>query len=161
MDQVVYVTKKGLEKLQEDINRLKYEERPKISEKVATARELGDLKENAEYHAAREELSLMEARIASLESKMGRIQIIDPKEIADGKVYIFTKVVVKDLDMKKEFTYILVPEADADFAKGKISVHSPIAKGLLGKEVGDSAEIQVPAGIKKFKIKSIERILEE
>ena len=160
MDQVVYVTKKGLERLKVEINRLKFDERPKISEKIATARGLGDLKENAEYHAAREELALMESRIHGLEAKLSRIQLIDLEEIQEGKVYIFTKVVVKDVNLGKEFTYILVPEADADFALGKISVHSPIAKGLLGKEVGDNAEIQVPAGLKKFEILSIERIVE-
>lgn len=160
MEQTVYVTTKGLEKLKIEINRLKYEERPKISEKVATARGLGDLKENAEYHAAREELSLMESRIQTLEAKLGRVQMIDLGDIEEGKVYIFTKVKVKDIGMNKEFEYTLVPEADADFASGKISVHSPIAKGLLGKEVGDEAEIKVPVGIKKLKILSIERISE-
>ncbi len=160
MDQVVYVTKKGLQKLKEEINRLKFEERPKISEKVATARELGDLKENAEYHAAREELSLMEARIKNLEAKLGRIQLIDIDDIEDGKVYIFTKVVVKDLNQNKEYTYTLVPEAQADFSAGKISVHSPIAKGMLGKEVGEVAEIRVPAGLKRLEILSIEKIEE-
>jgi transcription elongation factor GreA len=160
MENVVYLSKKGLESLKQEIHHLKYTERPKISERVATARDNGDLKENAEYHAAREELSLMEAKIAQLEGKLGRVQMVDTDDIEEGKVYIFTKVVIFDLGMKKEFTYSLVPENEADFAAGKISIHSPIAKGLLGKEVGDQVEIKVPAGVKKYEIRSIERILE-
>jgi transcription elongation factor GreA len=160
MEETVYVTKAGLDKMSAEIQRLKFEERPKISEKVATARELGDLKENAEYHAAREELSLMEAKIKKMEIRLSRAKVIDLDEIEEGKVYIFTRVTVKDLHSNKQFTYSLVPEDDADFAAGKISVHSPIAKGLLGLRAGESAEIQVPAGVKRLEVLSIERIAE-
>lgn len=152
----VYLTKEGLEKLKKELHELKYKIRPQISKKVATAREHGDLKENAEYHAAREELAMVESKVKELESKISRAQVISEDEIGTESVSILNTVTLLDLKRDKEITYTLVSAEEADFRQNKISVTSPVGKALLGKKVGDEVEIQVPAGILKYKILNIE-----
>lgn len=151
----VYITAEGLEKLKKELHELKYVKRPEVSQKVATARDHGDLKENAEYHAAREELSMVETRVQLLQDRVARARIIDEKEISTDQVSILTAVKVKDQKSGKEFNYTLVSDAEANFMEGKISVSSPVGKGLLGKTVNEIAEIKVPAGILKYKILEI------
>ncbi len=152
----VYLTKEGLEKLKKELHELKYKIRPQISQKVATAREHGDLKENAEYHAAREELAMVESRVQELESKISRAQVISEDEIGTETVSILNTVTIEDLKRNKQLKYTLVSAEEADFKQNKISVSSPVGKALLGKKVGDVVEIQVPAGILKYKILAIE-----
>ncbi len=152
----VYVSKEGLEKLKEELHELKYKKRPAISQKVAAAREQGDLKENAEYHAAREELSLAETRLQHLQDRIARARIIEADEIGKDEVSILNKVRLQDLKREKEIVYTLVSEDEADIKLKKISIASPVAKGLLGKKVGDIAEIQVPAGLLRYKVLAIE-----
>lgn len=153
--QFVYVTAEGLEKLKNELHELKYVKRSEVSQKVATARDHGDLKENAEYHAAREELSLVETRVQILQDQVARARIIDESEISTEQASILTQVRVQDQKTKKEFSYILVSDAEADFSQGKISTSSPVGKGLIGKKIGEIAEIQVPAGILKYKVLEI------
>ena len=152
----VYLTENGLKKLKEELHELKYKIRPSISQKVATARELGDLKENAEYHAAREELSLTETKIQQLQDRIARARIIDEDDRDTDQVSILTTVKVLDMKRKKEYEYTLVSADEADVKSNKISISSPVGKGLLGKKIGEVAEIQVPAGILQYKIISIE-----
>jgi len=152
----IYLTENGLKKLKEELHNLKYKIRPGISQKVATARELGDLKENAEYHAAREELSLAETKIQQLQDRIARARIIDENDRDTNQVSILTTVTVLDIKRKKEYEYTLVSADEADIKSNKISISSPVGKGLLGKKVGEVAEIQVPAGILQYKIVSIE-----
>ncbi len=151
----VYLTQEGFDKLKEELHELKYRTRPEISQKVATARDHGDLKENAEYHAAREELSLCETKIQQLQDRVARARVIDEKEVTTDQASILTTVKVKDLKRKKEFNYTLVSVEEADIKSGKISIASPVGKGLLGKKVGDIAEIKVPAGVIKYEILDI------
>ncbi len=152
----VYLTAEGLEKLKNTLHELKYVKRPEISQKVATARDHGDLKENAEYHAAREELSLIETKIQDMQDRLARARLIDASEINTEEVSILNTVKVKDLKRGKEYRYILVSAEEADIKQDKISIASPVGKGLLGKKVGDVAEIQVPAGLLRYEILSIE-----
>ena len=151
----VYLTKDGLSKLKEELNELKYKTRPAISQKVATARDHGDLKENAEYHAAREELSLVETKIQSMQDRIARARIISEDDIQTDHVAILTTVTVEDQKTKKKYDYSLVSEDEADFKQNKISISSPVGKGLLGKKVDEIAEIPVPAGMLQYKILSI------
>jgi len=151
----VYLTQDGLDKLKIELNDLKFKKRPSVSQKVATAREHGDLKENAEYHAAREELSLLETKIHQMQDRIARARIINEDEIGTEHVAILTTVQVEDLKLNKEFEYSLVSEDEADFKQNKISISSPVGKGLLGKKVDEIAEIAVPAGTLKYKILSI------
>ena len=150
----VYLTKDGLNKLKEELNELKYKKRPAISQKVATAREHGDLKENAEYHAAREELSMVETKI-QYTSMISQMAIISEDDIQTDHVAILTTVTVEDQKTKKKYDYSLVSEDEADFKQNKISISSPVGKGLLGKKVDEIADISVPAGLLKYKILSI------
>jgi len=152
----VYLTEQGLDQLKSELHELKFVKRPKISQKVATAREHGDLKENAEYHAAREELSLVETKIQQLQDRLARARIISPDDIDTDDVSILNTVKVMDLKRNKEYSYTLVSAEEADFKQNKISITSPVGKGLLGKKVGEIAEIQVPAGMLRYKIISIE-----
>jgi len=152
----VYLTKEGLKKLKDELHELKYKVRPKISQKVATAREHGDLKENAEYHAAREELSMVETRVQELEDKIARAMIISEDEINVDTVSILNKVTIEDLNKGRKLSYILVSEEEADFKQNKISITSPVGKALLGKKVGEEVEVHVPAGTLRYKILSIE-----
>ncbi|MCB0282026.1 MAG: transcription elongation factor GreA [Calditrichae bacterium] len=151
----VYLTAEGLEKLKTELHTLKYTKRPEVSQKVATARDHGDLKENAEYHAAREELSLVETKILQLQDRVARARIIDESELTTDQASILTKVKVQDQKTNKEFEYTLVSDDEANFKLGKISIASPVGKGLLGKKVGEIAEINVPAGTLKYKLLSI------
>jgi transcription elongation factor GreA len=151
----VYLTAEGYEKLKNDLHEMKYVRRPAVSQKVATARDHGDLKENAEYHAAREELSLVETKVQILQDRMARARIIDESDISTEVASILTVVHVQDQKSKKEFKYKLVSDEEASFKDKRISIASPVGKGLLGKKVGDVVDIQVPAGVLQYKILSI------
>jgi len=155
MSGINYVTQETLTQMKEELNQLKTAGRAEIARQISEAREKGDLKENAEYDAAKEAQGLHEAKIAQLESAVATARVIELKDIDTSKVSILSKVKVTNLDSKKSFTYQLVSETEADLKSGKISVTSPIGKGLLGKQVGEVAEIQAPAGTLKFKIEAI------
>ena len=155
--QYEYVTRQGLDKMKAELHELKFTIRPQISQKVATAREHGDLKENAEYHAAREELSMIETKIQRLQERLSRVRLIDENEIPDDKVYILTTVKLKDLDFGDVLEYTLVSPAEADVAQNKISVASPIGKALLGKGAGENVNIDVPAGVLRYQILEIKK----
>jgi transcription elongation factor GreA len=150
-----YVTKETFEKMREELQQLKSVERPAASRAIAEAREKGDLKENAEYDAAKEAQGMLEAKIKQLEGVIANAKIVDPSSIDTSKVAILTKVTVTNLGTKKTVTYQIVGEKEADLKAGKISASSPIGKGLLGKVKGDIAEVQVPAGLLKFKVLDI------
>ena len=150
-----YVTKDTFEKLKLDLQQMKGVERPAASRAIAEAREKGDLKENAEYDAAKEAQGMLEAKIKYLEGVIATARILDESNIDTSKVSILTKVALTNLGTKKQVTYQIVSEKEADLKLGKISVTSPIGKGLLGKVVGDIAEVIVPAGTLKFKIEKI------
>jgi len=155
MNGVNYVTKETLDHLRAELQRMKTVDRPAASRAIAEAREKGDLKENAEYDAAKESQGILEAKIAQLEGVIANARIIDESEIDTSKVSILTKVTLTNLNTKKQVTYQIVSEKEADLKVGKISVTSPIGKGLLGKQIGDVAEVQAPAGMLKFKIENI------
>lgn len=154
---IEYLTKEGLQNLKDELHDRKFKQRPLISQKVATAREHGDLKENAEYHAAREELSMMETKIQILQDRISRARIIDEKDIPDDKVYLLTTVVLKDHDFDEILEYQLVSPSEADVAKNKISSTSPIGKALLGKQRGDKVDIDVPAGTIHYEVLDIKK----
>ncbi len=155
MAEINYVTQETFEKMQAELHRLKSIDRPAASAAIAEAREKGDLKENAEYDAAKEAQGLLEAKINYLEGAMANARIIDESTIDTSRVSILTKVTVTNLASKKAVTYQIVSESEADLKAGKISVTSPIGRGLLGKVAGDIAEVTVPAGLLKFKIEKI------
>ena len=136
---------------------LKTTERASIAKQIAEARDNGDLSENAEYDAAKEAQGLLEAKIAKLESELSKARILDETQIDNSKVLIMSKVTIKNMVNSMTMTYLIVPESEADLKSKKISVNSPIAKGLLGKKVGEVAEIQVPSGLMKFEIVEISR----
>ena len=150
-----YVTKETLEQMRAELQRMKSVDRPAASRAIAEAREKGDLKENAEYDAAKEAQGLLEAKIASLEGAMANIRVIDESSIDTSKVSILTRVKLTNLGTKKQVVYQVVSEKEADLKAGKISITSPIGKGILGKLVGETAEVQAPAGILKFRIEEI------
>lgn len=152
---IQYVTKETLEQMKAELQHMRGVERPAASKAIAEAREKGDLKENAEYDAAKEAQGLLEARIALLESQVAGARIVDESTIDTSKVSILTRVTVTNLNTKKQVTYQIVSETEADLKAGKISVTSPIGKGLLGKVPGEVAEVQAPAGIIKFKVEKI------
>lgn len=155
MSGVNYVTKETLEQMKEELNRLRTKGRAEIAKAIAEAREKGDLRENAEYDAAKEAQGMHEAKIAQLEAAIAAARIVDTKDIDTSKVSVLSSVTITNLATKKSVTYKLVSEKEADLKAGKISVTSPIGKGLLGKQVGEVAEIQAPNGIIKFKIEEI------
>lgn len=157
MSEISYYTEEGLSNLKKEIKNLESVERPKISQQIAEARDKGDLSENAEYDAAKEAQGMLEARISKLKNKLANARLIDDSEIDDSKVFILSTVKIKNVKNAMEMTYTLVAENEADIRAGKISVDSPIGKGLLGKEVGQIADISTPAGIMKFEIVSIQR----
>ncbi len=157
MNQVKYFTKEGLEKLRDELERLKSVERPAVSQMIAEAREKGDLSENAEYDAAKNEQGMLELRIARLEETLSNARVIDESQLDTSKVSILSKLKLKNLKNNAVMEYTLVPENEADIKNGKISVNSPIAKGLLGKKAGETVEIKVPAGLMTFKIMGISR----
>jgi transcription elongation factor GreA len=155
MSDFTYFTREALDQLKAELQRLKAVERPAASKAIAEAREKGDLKENAEYDAAKEAQGHLEARIQRLNGELANARVIDESTIDTSKVSILTKVTVTNLTNKKQVTYHLVSEKEADLKLGKISVTSPIGKGLLGKHVGDVAEVQAPAGTLQFKVEGI------
>lgn len=155
MSGFTYYTKNVLDQLRSELQRLKAVERPAASRAIAEAREKGDLKENAEYDAAKEAQGLLEAKIQRLEGELANARVMDEGTIDTSKASILTKVTVTNLNNDKQVTYYLVSEKEADLKMGKISVTSPIGKGLLGKKVGDVAEVKVPAGVLKFKVENI------
>ena len=157
MSKIEYFTEEGLKKLRDDLNYLKTVERPSIIRQIAEARDKGDLSENAEYDAAKEAQGLLEAKIAKMESEFSKARILDESQIDVSKVLIMSKVTIKNVQNGATMSYELVPESEADLKSKKISISSPIAKGLLGKEIGDIAEIQVPNGLMKFEIVDISR----
>lgn len=157
MNNVSYYTEEGLAKLREELNHLRDVERPKASQAIADARDKGDLSENAEYDAAKEAQGLLEMKISKLEELLANARIIDESQLDSDKVLVLSTVKLQNLQNKQEFTYTLVAESEADLKSGKISVTSPIGKGLLGKEKGEIAEITVPNGTLKFKILKISR----
>ena len=154
-DTTNYVTQDTFDRMQTDLHKLKSVDRPAASAAIGEAREKGDLKENAEYDAAKEAQGLLEAKINQLEGALANARIIDEATIDTSRVSILTKVTVTNLGTKKSVTYQIVSENEADLKAGKISVTSPIGKGLLGKVKGETAEVQVPAGVLQFKITDI------
>jgi transcription elongation factor GreA len=155
-EQKTPLTVRGAEKLREELHRLKTEDRPKVIDAIAEAREHGDLKENAEYHAAREQQGFIEGRIQELESKLADAQVIDPTTVkADGKVVFGATVDLVDEATGEEFTYQIVGDEEADIKSGLISVTSPVARGLIGKEEGDIARVETPGGVKEYEIAEV------
>src|SRR5437762_3288797 len=152
---VSYYTEEGLKKLQEELNRMKTVERPRISKQIAEARDKGDLSENAEYDAAKDAQGHLEAKIAKLEDLVGNARLIDETKIDTSSVSILSKVTIKNKKNGASVTYTLVSEEEADLKSGKISTQSPIGKGLLGKKKGDSAKLKTPAGEMEFEIVEI------
>lgn len=157
MSEVTYYTQDGLDKLKEELHKLKTEGRTAISKAIAEARDKGDLSENAEYDAAKEAQGLHEAKIAKLEATLSTARLIDESKLDLSKVLALSIVKIKNVKNGATMTYQLVAESEADLKTGKISVKSPIAQGLLGKSVGDTTEIQVPAGKIEFEILEISR----
>lgn len=157
MSTVSYYTAEGLKKLREELNYLKDVERPRASQAIGEARDKGDLSENAEYDAAKEAQGMLEMKISKMEETLANARVIDESQLDVSKVLVFSKVRIKNLANNMEMNYTLVAESEADLKSGKISVSSPIGKGLLGKEVGDVAEVSVPSGKIKFEILSIDR----
>ena len=158
MSDIKYFTQEGLDKLKAELEHLKYVERPNITKDIAEARDKGDLSENAEYDAAREAQGMLEAKIAKLDEQLGQVRVLDTSELDTSSVHLLTKVTIRDVEKSTEMTYSIVPESEADLMAKKISVESPIAKGLLGKSIGEVAEIQVPNGIMHFEIIDIQKI---
>ena len=157
MSNVSYYTEEGLQKLKAELEQLKFVERPSISNQIAEARDKGDLSENAEYDAAKEAQGMLEMKIAKLEAMYVGARVIDESQLDTDKVLALSIVKIKNLATKKEMTFTLVAESESDIKTGKISVSSPIGTGLLGKKVGEIAEITVPAGLMKFEILNISR----
>ena len=155
MSKVSYYTEEGLNKLKEELNHLKTTGRTDIAKQIAEARDKGDLSENAEYDAAKDAQGLLELKIAKLEAVVGNARIMDEKNIDTSKVSVLSKVKIKNKKNGATMSYTLVSEEEADLKSGKISVASPIGKGLLGKKVGETTEIQVPAGKVEFEIQDI------
>lgn len=157
MSNVSYYTAEGLKNLKDELNELRDVQRPKASQDIAEARDKGDLSENAEYDAAKEAQGLLEMRISKMENTFANARLIDESQLDTSKVLVLSTVKLKNQNNGMEMNYTLVAESEADLKTGKISVNSPIGKGLLGKEVGDVAEITIPNGTIKFDILEITR----
>ena len=157
MSTVSYYTAEGLKKLREELNHLKDVERPRASQAIGEARDKGDLSENAEYDAAKEAQGMLEMKIAKMEETLANARVIDESQLDVSKVLVLSKVRIKNLANNMEMNYTLVAESEADLKSGKISVSSPIGRGLLGKEVGDIAEVLVPNAKIQFEILPIAR----
>ena len=157
MSKISYYTSEGLKKLKDELNQLRDVERPKASQAIAEARDKGDLSENAEYDAAKEAQGLLELRISKMEEIVASARVIDESQLDTSKILVHSHVRIKNLANKMEVTYKLVAQSEADLKTGKISVDSPIGKGLLGKKEGDIAEVEVPNGTMKFEILEIWR----
>lgn len=151
----MYVTKETFDRLREELHQMKSVDRPASSRAIAEAREKGDLKENAEYDAAKEAQGMLEAKIKQLEGAIANAKIVDTNSIDTSKVTILTKVTITNIATKKTFTYQIVGEKEADLKLGKISAASPIGKGLMGKARGEVAEVHAPNGIMKFRVEEI------
>ncbi len=151
-----YVTKETLELMKAELHRMKTVDRPAASRAIAEAREKGDLRENAEYDAAKEAQGILEAKMAQLENDLANARIVDADSVDTSKVSILTKVTITNVATKKTVKYQLVGEKEADLKAGKISISSPIGKGLMGKVIGDVAEVHAPNGVMKFKVENIE-----
>ena len=156
MSDIQYFTEEGLRKLKDELEHLKSVERPKVIQQIAEARDKGDLSENAEYDAAKEAQGHLEDRINKLEAINSNARVVDTSKLDMSTVRLLTKVTIKNTENSMEMTYSIVPEAEADLKSKKISVSSPIGKGLLGKSIGEIAEIQIPNGIIKFEVIKIE-----
>jgi len=152
---VTYMTEDGYKKLKEEINALETVDRPAISRQIAEARDKGDLSENAEYDAAKEAQGLLEAKIAQLKSLLANARLINEDAIGTDKVQILNKVTIRNTKNNQQMTYMLVAESEANLKENKIAVSTPIAQGLMGKKVGDVAEIKVPSGLMSFEIVDI------
>lgn len=157
MNEIQYYSAEGLAQLKEELLQLETVERPRISAMIAEARDKGDLSENAEYDSAKEAQGLLEMKIAKLQNLIANARILDESKLDTSKILIYSIVTIKNLKSGQQFVYTIVPESEANFKEGKISVSSPIAKGLLGKKVGDVAEVTAPVGILKFEIVKISR----
>jgi transcription elongation factor GreA len=155
MSKVSYITEEGLKRIKEELAHLESVERPNISKQIAEARDKGDLSENAEYDAAKEAQGMLEMKIARLKETIAGSRLIDESKLDTSKVQILNKVKIKNLKNNAVMTYTLVSESEADLKAGKISISTPIAKGLLGKKVGDKVDIQVPSGMMPFEILEI------
>ncbi|MGB3605746.1 MAG: transcription elongation factor GreA [Psychroserpens sp.] len=157
MSKVSYYTPEGLKKLRDELSQLKDIERPKASQAIGEARDKGDLSENAEYDAAKEAQGMLEMKISKLEETLAGARVIDESQMDTSKALVLSKVKIKNQANGTELVYTLVADGETDLAKGKISVNSPIGKGLLGKSVGEVAEVQVPNGVIKFDVLEISR----
>jgi transcription elongation factor GreA len=155
MSEVVYLTKEGLKKLRDELDHLMNVERPAISKQIGEAIEKGDISENAEYDAAKDAQGMLEAKMAIIQNKIANARIIDESKIGTSQVQILNKVTIKNKKNNATMQYTLVPESEANLKENKISVDTPIAKGLMGKKVGDLVEIKVPSGIIPFEIVKI------
>ncbi|MCX6233034.1 MAG: transcription elongation factor GreA [Bacteroidetes bacterium] len=159
MSGIAYYNEEGLQKLKEELVQLTTVERPAISRMIAEARDKGDLSENAEYDAAKEAQGILELKISKLQELISNARLIDESKLDVSKVLLLSTVIIKNLKNSVSMKYTIVPESEADLKSAKISVTSPIAKGLLGKKVGDKVDVQVPAGIVPFEIVEIKRSL--
>ena len=157
MAKTKYYTKEGLQKLKDELDKMISIDRPAISQQIAEARDKGDLSENAEYDAAKEAQGLLEAKIAKLQEEISMARILDESKMDTSKVLLLSQVKIKNLKNGAVMTYTITPEKEADLKSGKLSVSSPIAKGLLGKKVGEKVEIKVPAGKITFEIVGVTR----
>jgi len=152
----VYLTKERLVEIEKELKEMKTTGRKEMANKIATARAHGDLSENAEYDAAKEEQGLFELKISKMEDMLSRVRVIDKSKFSNDQVHILSKVKIKNLKTKKSFDYLLVSPEDADFQEGKISVTSPVGKGLMGAKLGEKVKVNAPAGLLEFEILSIE-----
>jgi len=157
MSKISYYSEEGMKNLKKELDQLEHVERPRVSNDIAEARDKGDLSENAEYHAAKEEQSHLEFKIAKLKEVISNARIIDESKLDTSKILIHSKVKLKNTVNNLEFIYTLVADSETNIKEGKLAVNSPIGKGLLGKEVGDVVEIRVPNGILKFEVLEISR----
>jgi len=157
MMEIIHLSKEGAEKLQQELHQLKTKARPQIVAEIKRAREFGDLSENAEYHVAKEKQVFIERKIAELEDKLTRVQILDDRNIDSSKAYLLSTVKVRDTRDGEEIEYTLVSEEEADIDNDKISIKSPIGRGLLGKSAGETVQIKVPAGVIEYEIVEVSR----
>ena len=152
---IIYMTEEGYKKLMDDLNYLESVERPSISTEVAEPRDKGDLSENAEYDAAKEAQGMLEMKISQLKDNLQNVRIINEKQLNTDFVQILNKVRIRNTKTKQELVYMLVSEAEANLREGKISINTPVAKGLLGKKIGDKTQISIPSGVVEFEIVDI------
>lgn len=155
MADFIYLTKEGYAKLKAELDDLKTNKRQEIAAAIAEAREKGDLSENAEYKAAKDEQGLLELKISLLDSKLANVKILDPSKVDTSQVSLLTTVRIKNLKSNKELSYTIVPEAESNLKEKKISSTSPVGEGLIGKKVGEKAEVKTPRGILEFEILEI------